>query len=54
MGKETILYYSPEEQLYVIKSLNGMKEFISRCDKETQKLFIELLYKDSQLQVNAF
>jgi len=54
MGKETILYYSPEEQLYVIKSLNGMKEFISRCEKETQELFMELLYKGSQLQLTAY
>lgn len=54
MGKETILYYCPEERLYVIKSLNGMKEFISRCDKKTQELFIELSYKDSQIQLNAY
>lgn len=54
MGKKTILYYSPEEQLYAINSLNGMKEFISRCDKETQELFLELLHKDSQLQLNVY
>ncbi|RCX20944.1 hypothetical protein DFR58_101146 [Anaerobacterium chartisolvens] len=53
MGKKTILYYSPEEQFYVIKTLNGLKEFIGRCSKETQELFIDLLYKDSQLKLSV-
>jgi hypothetical protein len=52
MDKEILLYYSPENQFYMIKSLNGMKEFINRCDEETKKLFIELVNKDSQLKLN--
>lgn len=53
MGKETVLYYSPEERFYVIKSLDGMQEFINRCDEKTRSLFIELLYKESQLEFNV-
>ena len=54
MGKETVLYYSLEERLYVIKSLDGMKEFINRCDDKTKKLFIELSHKDFQLELNTY
>jgi hypothetical protein len=52
MDKKTIIYFTPENQLYAIKSLSGLREFITRCDNDTQQLYLTLLQKNAQLQLN--
>lgn len=45
MKKNLIIYFSPEKALYTIKSLDELKQFVKKCNKDTQKLFLELLNK---------
>ncbi len=51
LGKNTVVYFAPEKKCYVIKSLNGLSEFVKKCPLETQKLFKELALKDEQIEL---
>lgn len=53
MHKKTMLYYTPDKKLYMINSLNGMKEFIDRCEEQTKRVFVELINKNAQLKLNV-
>ncbi len=53
MKKNLLIYFSPEKALYKIESLDNLKKFVKRCDKDTQKLLLELLNKkNTQIELD--
>lgn len=53
MKKKVILFFAPEKVLYDIDSLNGLENFIKKCDLDTQLLYSDLVNnKNTQLKID--
>lgn len=44
-GKETVLFYTPEQKFYTIQTSDDLTELIGKCEEETKKLYEELNMK---------
>lgn len=48
-NKKTLIYFTPGNEFYTIKSLADIESVISQCEVETKDLFIDLSRKNAQL-----
>lgn len=50
-NKKTLIYFTPGNEFYTIKSLTDIESIISQCDEETKELFIKLSHISKSTQL---
>lgn len=48
-NKKTLIYFTPGNEFYLVKSFVDIESIISQCEGETRSLFIDLSHKKTQL-----